>query len=66
MHGGELARERMDFLMLLSDRRRLGIEVDGKQHHSEGDRPSPRLYSVTVAEDRRIRLTGYEVYRFGG
>jgi hypothetical protein len=26
----------------------------------------PRLYSEIVAEDRRLRLAGYEIYRFGG
>jgi hypothetical protein len=66
MDGDELVRQRMDFLMLLSDRQRVVIEVDGKQHYSKDDRPSPQLYSEMVAEDRRIRLAGYEVYRFGG
>ena len=42
------------------------IEVDAKQHYSKDDKPSPQLYSEMVAEDRRIRLTGYEIYRFGG
>jgi very-short-patch-repair endonuclease len=42
------------------------IEVDGKQHYSKDDKPSPQLYSEIVAEDRRIWLTGYGVYRFGG
>ena len=61
-----LFRQRMDFLMLLSDKIRIVIEIDGKQHYSEGDRSSPRLYSEMVAEDRDLRLKGYEVYRFGG
>ncbi|MBA9050876.1 hypothetical protein [Streptomyces murinus] len=26
----------------------------------------PRLYAEMVAEDRRLRLAGYEIYRFGG
>jgi hypothetical protein len=70
MNGGELVRQRMDFLMLMSDRRRVVIEVDG-QHHYANDpytdqaKPSPRLYAEMVAEDRRIRLAGYEVHRFG-
>lgn len=42
------------------------MEVDGKQHYAEGDTASPRLYSLMVAEDRKLRLPGYEVYRFGG
>lgn len=61
-----LARQRMDFLLLFSDRRRVVIEVDGKQHYAEGDKASPELYARMVAEDRRLRLAGYEVYRFGG
>lgn len=27
--------------------------------------PSPRLYAERVSEDRRIRMAGYEVFRFG-
>ena len=64
--GDVLVRQRMDFLLLLEDRRRVVIEVDGKHHYAEGDRASPRLYSEMVAEDRRVRLDGYEVFRFGG
>lgn len=61
-----LARERMDFLLLLPDAVRIVLEVDGKQHYAEGENASPRLYSEMTAEDRRLRLRGYEVYRFGG
>ena len=64
--GTPLARQRMDFLLLFSDRRRVVIEVDGKQHYATGDTASPELYGQMVAEDRRLRLAGYEVYRFGG
>lgn len=64
--GSPLARQRMDFLLLFSSRHRVVLEVDGKQHYAEGDKASPALYSEMVAEDRRLRLTGYEVYRFGG
>lgn len=71
MPGGELVRQRMDFLLLPSDRRRIVIEVDGKHHYTEGtdtdqEKPSPRLYSEMTSEDRRIQLAGYEVFRFGG
>jgi very-short-patch-repair endonuclease len=59
-------RERLDFLLLLPRGVRIVLEVDGKQHYAEGDTASPRLYSEMVAEDRRLRLSGYEVYRFGG
>jgi len=61
-----LIRQRMDFLLLLSNRTRVVIEIDGKQHYAEGDKASPRLYSEMVAEDRKLKLAGYEVYRFGG
>lgn len=61
-----LERQRMDFLMLLSDRHRIVIEIDGKQHYSKGDKASPTLYSSMVAEDRRMKLAGYDLYRFGG
>jgi hypothetical protein len=70
MPGGELVRQRMDFLLLPTDRRRIVIEVDGKHHFAENpytdrEKPSPRLYARMAAEDRRIRLAGYEVFRFG-
>jgi very-short-patch-repair endonuclease len=64
--GQVLARQRMDFLMLLPDGSRVVIEIDGKQHYADGDTASPLLYAEMVREDRRLRLTGYEVYRWGG
>ncbi len=64
------AVQRMDFLMLLPDRVRVVIEIDGKQHYSTDTspnaRPSPEVYAETVRGDRELRLAGYEVYRFGG
>lgn len=65
--GGTLIRQRMDFLLLLPNRKRVVLEVDGVQHYSDTTgRAKPSLYAEMVAEDRRLRLTGYEVYRFGG
>ncbi|TSE15701.1 hypothetical protein B1A87_007090 [Arthrobacter sp. KBS0703] len=64
--GSPLVRQRMDFLLLLPNRRRVVIELDGKQHYSDARGPRPDLYASMVAEDRRLRLDGYEVYRFGG
>ena len=61
-----LERQRMDFLMLLPQRVCVVIEVDGKQHYSLGSTSSPKLYSKMVAEDRSLRLKGYEMFRFGG
>ncbi len=61
-----LLRQRMDFLLLLPSKVRVVVEIDGKHHYAEGDRADPRRYAQMVSEDRRLRLTGYEVYRFGG
>jgi very-short-patch-repair endonuclease len=62
-----LPRQRMDFLLLLPHRVRVVIECDGKQHYADADgRASPRRYADMMAEDRELRLNGYEVYRFGG
>jgi very-short-patch-repair endonuclease len=62
----QLPRQRMDFLMLLPNNVRVVIEIDGRQHYSENNIASPRLYAEMVTEDRRLKLAGYEVYRFGG
>ncbi len=65
--GQALERQRMDFLMLLPGRNRVVIEVDGQQHYTDGrGAPSPRIYAEMMAEDRRLRLAGYEVFRIGG
>jgi very-short-patch-repair endonuclease len=62
-----LVRQRMDFLMLLRNAARIVVEIDGIQHYADEDsRAAPRRYAEMVAEDRRIRALGYEVYRFGG
>jgi very-short-patch-repair endonuclease len=64
--GATLSRQRMDFLLLMPGRRRIVLEVDGAQHYSANSLPRPDLYAQMVAEDRKLRLAGYEVYRFGG
>jgi hypothetical protein len=64
--GATLPRQRMDFLLLLPGRRRVVLEADGAQHYSANGVPRPDLYAEMVAEDRKLRLAGYEVYRFGG
>lgn len=56
---------RMDFLMLLPNHRRVVLEVDGQQHYSAKGLPSPEAYARTMQGDRDLRLSGYEVYRFG-
>ena len=62
-----LVRQRMDFLMLLRNAARIVLEIDGVQHYADDNGvASPHRYAEMVAEDRRIRAIGYEVYRFGG
>jgi very-short-patch-repair endonuclease len=57
----------MDFLLLLPGRRRVVLELDGRQHYAdEQGRADTARYAEMVAEDRKLRLAGYEVYRFGG
>lgn len=62
----DLVRQRMDFLLLFSNRDRVVIEIDGKHHYSENGNSNPKLYAEMMEEDRRLKLSGYEVYRFGG
>lgn len=68
-----LARQRMDFLLMFEQGVRVVIEIDGRQHYAVPDADSldryiahPQRYAEMVAEDRRLKLMGYEVYRFGG
>jgi very-short-patch-repair endonuclease len=57
----------MDFLMLFPGNQRVVIEVDGQHHYADDDgHAQPRRYAQMVSEDRKLRLAGYEVYRFGG
>lgn len=60
-----LPRQRMDFLLLLGHGARVVVEVDGRHHFANGEVASPSRYAEMAAEDRRLRLQGYEVYRFG-
>jgi len=62
-----LPRQRMDFLLLLPLRVRIVIECDGRQHYADpAGHADPRRYAAMIAEDRELRLRGYEVFRFGG
>lgn len=64
---GSVVRQRMDFLLLLPQRRRIVLDVDGRHHYAtENGTADPQQYARMLAEDRRPRLAGYEVYRFGG
>ncbi|MEU8984275.1 hypothetical protein [Streptomyces sp. NPDC048309] len=72
-----LTRQRMDFLLLMNQRARAVIEIDGIQHYARQadmltmQRPDtvwladPARYAPMVAEDRQLTLQGYEVYRIG-
>lgn len=67
MRNGQIyVHQRMDFLLLVSNNRRVVIEIDGKQHYSVDDKASPKLYSKMVEDDRRLKFYGYDVFRFGG
>lgn len=62
-----LFRQRMDFLMLMPNRVRVVIELDGVQHYSDANgKADVKLYAKTMEEDRKLRLRGYQVFRFGG
>lgn len=61
-----LLHSRMDFLLLLPHGVRIVIEVDGKQHYADAQgHAEPQRYARMMAADRELRLSGYEVYRFG-
>jgi AbiJ N-terminal domain 3 len=61
-----LLRFRMDFLLLLPNRLRVVVEVDGMTHYASSDgRPSPTRYAENMRADRELKLSGYEVFRFG-
>ena len=46
---------------------RVIVELDGIEHYSDKTgRADPKKYAEMMREDRRVRLAGYEVYRFGG
>lgn len=61
-----LLHSRMDFLLLLPHGGRVVVEVDGRQHYANdrGQADTVR-YAQMMAADREMRLSGYEVYRFG-
>lgn len=60
-----LLRFRMDFLLLLPRGQRVVLEVDGKHHYSTNDLADPALYAKNMRADRDLKLSGYEVFRFG-
>lgn len=61
-----LLRFRMDFLMLFPHGVRVVIEVDGKQHYAQDNgQADVSRYAKMAAADRELKLSGYEVFRFG-
>jgi very-short-patch-repair endonuclease len=57
---------RMDFLILPPHGHRIVLEVDGSHHFTgEDGRPNPATYAAGVRGDRDLKLSGYEVFRFG-
>jgi very-short-patch-repair endonuclease len=55
-----LLRFRMDFLLLLPHGQRVVLEVDGSQHFTNRTK-----YAADMRADRELKLSGYEVFRFG-
>jgi very-short-patch-repair endonuclease len=57
----------MDFLLLLPHRQRVVLEVDGIHHYAspDGKRPDAARYADNMRADRDLKLSGYEVFRFG-
>jgi very-short-patch-repair endonuclease len=52
--------------MLLPNGVRVVLEVDGRQHYAGADsKADPDKYAAMVAADRDLRVSGYDVYRFG-
>ena len=49
--------QRLDFVLLLQIAR-VVVEVDSRQHDSDGQRSDPARYAAVVAEDRARRLAG--------
>lgn len=60
-----LLRFRMDFLLLLPHGQRVVLEVDGAQHFTTDGRPDGAKYAANMRGDRDLKLSGYEVFRFG-
>lgn len=62
-----LLGHRMDFLLLLPHGQRVVLEVDGSHHYATPDRerPDPARYAANMRDDRELKLSGYEVFRFG-
>jgi very-short-patch-repair endonuclease len=60
-----LLRFRMDFLLLLPHGQRVVLEVDGTQHYANNGQPDPAAYASNMRADRDLKLSGYEVFRFG-
>jgi very-short-patch-repair endonuclease len=60
-----LLRFRMDFLLLLPRGQRVVLEVDGSQHYTTQGRPDSAKYAASMRGDRDLKLSGYEVFRFG-
>jgi hypothetical protein len=62
-----LLGHRMDFLLLMSHGQRVVLEVDGSHHYAtpDGKRPDATRYAANMRADRELKLSGYEVFRFG-
>ncbi|MFD4588932.1 hypothetical protein [Streptomyces sp. NPDC058434] len=60
-----LLNHRMDFLLLLPHNQRVVLEVDGSHHFTTHGRPDSAKYAANMRGDRELKLSGYDVFRFG-
>ena len=64
-------RQLMDFVVLPVTAFGVVLEIDGQLHYGDANgqgrnQASAPKYATMAREDRRLRLSGYEAYRFGG
>lgn len=66
-NGKTRIRQRIDFLLIMPNLKRIIIEIDGKHHYANDDgRANVHKYAEMVKTDRALKLRGYDLYRFGG
>jgi hypothetical protein len=58
-------KQRIDFLLILKNNKKIIIQVDANQHFADEDKFSPGKYAAMMSGDRELKLKGFEVYRFG-
>ncbi len=64
-------RYTMDFMVIPNKNTKIVIEIDGIEHYSYKNPDninvaSTRLYAEQMKSDRKLKLKGYTIFRFGG